>query len=170
MTALTEPGGGSGLRVMRTVARRGGEESVVDGAKAWITNSRRSQLIALLRQVPPAGLPRAPGDLHPARGTRIRADALPGSARTGRQQRGEPRAVLRGLPGAGVRGARRSRGAGFRPDGEGPGGRPPPGRGPRSASAGPRRRTRSPPRGSASPSGTARRHREATGRTSGLDA
>ncbi len=46
--ALTEPGGGSDLQAMRTWARRDGDEYVVNGAKTWITNARRSDLIALL--------------------------------------------------------------------------------------------------------------------------
>jgi hypothetical protein len=46
--ALTEPGGGSDLQAMTTTARRDGDSYVVDGAKTWITNSRRSQVIALL--------------------------------------------------------------------------------------------------------------------------
>ncbi|QEU95923.1 acyl-CoA dehydrogenase family protein [Streptomyces kanamyceticus] len=46
--ALTEPEGGSDLQALRTVARRDGDAYVVDGSKTWITNSRRSQLIALL--------------------------------------------------------------------------------------------------------------------------
>ncbi|CAN5418581.1 acyl-CoA dehydrogenase family protein [soil metagenome] len=46
--ALTEPGGGSDLQAMRTWARRDGDDYVVNGAKTWITNARRSQLIALL--------------------------------------------------------------------------------------------------------------------------
>src|SRR5918995_2851352 len=45
--ALTEPGGGSDLQAMTTVARADGDELVVDGAKMWITNARRSGLIAL---------------------------------------------------------------------------------------------------------------------------
>jgi isovaleryl-CoA dehydrogenase len=46
--ALTEPGGGSDLQAMRTWAQRDGDDYVVNGAKTWITNARRSQLIALL--------------------------------------------------------------------------------------------------------------------------
>jgi alkylation response protein AidB-like acyl-CoA dehydrogenase len=46
--ALTEPGGGSDLQAMRTWARRDGDDYVVNGSKTWITNARRSQLIALL--------------------------------------------------------------------------------------------------------------------------
>ncbi|NEM07528.1 acyl-CoA dehydrogenase family protein [Geodermatophilus normandii] len=59
--ALTEPGGGSDLQAMRTVARRDGEGYVVDGAKTWITNARRSQLIALLCKTDPDAQPRHRG-------------------------------------------------------------------------------------------------------------
>ena len=59
--ALTEPGGGSDLQAMRTVARADGDGYVVDGAKTWITNSRRSQLIALLCKTDPAAEPRHRG-------------------------------------------------------------------------------------------------------------
>ncbi|MFE7440376.1 acyl-CoA dehydrogenase family protein [Streptomyces chartreusis] len=55
--ALTEPGGGSDLQAMRTVARREGDAYVVNGAKTWITNSRRSQLIALLCKTDPDAEP-----------------------------------------------------------------------------------------------------------------
>ncbi|MFI8869860.1 acyl-CoA dehydrogenase family protein [Streptomyces sp. NPDC053707] len=55
--ALTEPGGGSDLQAMRTVARKDGGEYVIDGAKTWITNSRRSQLIALLCKTDPQASP-----------------------------------------------------------------------------------------------------------------
>jgi alkylation response protein AidB-like acyl-CoA dehydrogenase len=55
--ALTEPGGGSDLQAMRTVARRTGDGYVVDGAKTWITNSRRSGLIALLCKTDPDAEP-----------------------------------------------------------------------------------------------------------------
>jgi alkylation response protein AidB-like acyl-CoA dehydrogenase len=59
--ALTEPGGGSDLQAMTTVARRAGGEYVVNGAKTWITNSRRSGLIALLCKTDPAADPRHRG-------------------------------------------------------------------------------------------------------------
>ncbi len=55
--ALTEPGGGSDLQAMRTTASRDGEHYVVTGAKTWITNARRSQLIALLCKTDPAATP-----------------------------------------------------------------------------------------------------------------
>jgi alkylation response protein AidB-like acyl-CoA dehydrogenase len=63
--ALTEPGGGSDLQAMTTHARRvsssEGDEYVVNGAKTWITNSRRSQLIALMCKTDPAAAPKHRG-------------------------------------------------------------------------------------------------------------
>jgi alkylation response protein AidB-like acyl-CoA dehydrogenase len=55
--ALTEPGGGSDLQAMTTVARRTATGYEVDGAKVWITNARRSALIALLCKTDPAARP-----------------------------------------------------------------------------------------------------------------
>jgi alkylation response protein AidB-like acyl-CoA dehydrogenase len=55
--ALTEPGGGSDLQAMHTTARRDGDEYVVNGSKTWITNARRSQLVALLCKTDPAATP-----------------------------------------------------------------------------------------------------------------
>jgi alkylation response protein AidB-like acyl-CoA dehydrogenase len=55
--ALTEPGGGSDLQAMRTTARRDGDRYVVNGAKTWITNARRAQLIALLCKTDPDATP-----------------------------------------------------------------------------------------------------------------
>lgn len=56
--ALTEPGGGSDLQAMRTTARRQPDGGyVVDGTKTWITNSRRSRLIALLCKTDPEAAP-----------------------------------------------------------------------------------------------------------------
>ncbi|QUQ63925.1 acyl-CoA dehydrogenase family protein [Kutzneria sp. CA-103260] len=55
--ALTEPGGGSDLQALRTTARRDGDEYVVNGSKTWITNARRSGLIALLCKTDPAARP-----------------------------------------------------------------------------------------------------------------
>ncbi|HWG02045.1 MAG TPA: acyl-CoA dehydrogenase family protein [Trebonia sp.] len=60
--ALTEPGGGSDLQALRTVARREPDGSyVVSGAKTWITNARRSRLIALLCKTEPDATPRHRG-------------------------------------------------------------------------------------------------------------
>lgn len=74
--ALTEPGGGSDLQAMRTSARRCADEDadaatdtggggggtgkdgyVINGSKTWITNSRRSGLIALMCKTDPAATP-----------------------------------------------------------------------------------------------------------------
>jgi alkylation response protein AidB-like acyl-CoA dehydrogenase len=56
--ALTEPGGGSDLQAMRTVARRDGDEYVVNGSKTWISNARRSgSLVALLCRPTPTPIP-----------------------------------------------------------------------------------------------------------------
>jgi alkylation response protein AidB-like acyl-CoA dehydrogenase len=59
--ALTEPGGGSDLQAMTTIARLDGDGYVINGAKTWITNARRSQLIALLCKTDPAAVPRHKG-------------------------------------------------------------------------------------------------------------
>jgi alkylation response protein AidB-like acyl-CoA dehydrogenase len=55
--ALTEPGGGSDLQAMRSTARREGDDYVVNGGKTWITNARRSDLVALLCKTDPAAEP-----------------------------------------------------------------------------------------------------------------
>jgi alkylation response protein AidB-like acyl-CoA dehydrogenase len=59
--ALTEPAGGSDLQAITTTARRDGDGYLVTGAKTWITNARRSQLIALLCKTDPAARPRHQG-------------------------------------------------------------------------------------------------------------
>jgi alkylation response protein AidB-like acyl-CoA dehydrogenase len=59
--ALTEPGGGSDLQALTTSARRTGEHYVVNGSKTWITNARRSQLIALLCKTDPKVQPKHRG-------------------------------------------------------------------------------------------------------------
>ncbi|HEY2724202.1 MAG TPA: acyl-CoA dehydrogenase family protein [Pseudonocardiaceae bacterium] len=51
--ALTEPGGGSDLQALRTVARRDGDGYRLDGTKMWITNARRAGLIAVLCKTDP---------------------------------------------------------------------------------------------------------------------
>ncbi|MFI0151359.1 acyl-CoA dehydrogenase family protein [Streptomyces lydicus] len=56
--ALTEPSGGSDLQALRTLARKdGGGGYLVNGSKTWITNSRRSGLIALLCKTDPDAEP-----------------------------------------------------------------------------------------------------------------
>ncbi len=59
--ALTEPGGGSDLQNMSTVARRDGDDLVISGSKTWISNARRSGLIALLCKTDPTAEPRHKG-------------------------------------------------------------------------------------------------------------
>jgi alkylation response protein AidB-like acyl-CoA dehydrogenase len=59
--ALTEPGGGSDLQALRTVATREGDEYVVNGSKTWITNARHSGVIALLCKTNPAASPKHKG-------------------------------------------------------------------------------------------------------------
>ncbi|GAA1893248.1 acyl-CoA dehydrogenase family protein [Actinomadura bangladeshensis] len=55
--ALTEPGGGSDLQAMRTIARRTADGYLVNGSKTWISNARRSGLIALLCKTDPDASP-----------------------------------------------------------------------------------------------------------------
>ncbi|MBX6390387.1 MAG: acyl-CoA dehydrogenase family protein [Frankia sp.] len=58
--ALTEPGGGSDLQAMRTVARPidgGAGGWLVNGSKIWISNARRSDLAALLCKTDPSARP-----------------------------------------------------------------------------------------------------------------
>jgi len=59
--ALTEPGGGSDLQAITTTARRDGDGYRINGTKTWITNARRSQLIALLCKTDPDARPRHRG-------------------------------------------------------------------------------------------------------------
>ncbi len=59
--ALTEPGGGSDLQAMTTSARTDGDDLVINGAKMWISNARRSGLIALLCKTDPSAAPRHRG-------------------------------------------------------------------------------------------------------------
>ena len=62
--ALTEPGGGSDLQNMSTTATPDGADGsvlVVNGSKTWISNARRSGLIALLCKTDPKATPRHKG-------------------------------------------------------------------------------------------------------------
>ncbi len=59
--ALTEPGGGSDLQAMTTHARLDGDAYVVNGSKTWISNARRSGLIALLCKTDPKAEPKHKG-------------------------------------------------------------------------------------------------------------
>ena len=55
--ALTEPSGGSDLQAISTTAREDGDDLVINGSKTWISNARRSGLIALLVKTDPAAKP-----------------------------------------------------------------------------------------------------------------
>ncbi len=60
--ALTEPGGGSDLQNMSTTALPDGRGGLrINGAKTWISNARRSGLIALLCKTDPDATPRHRG-------------------------------------------------------------------------------------------------------------
>src|SRR5262249_7815117 len=60
--ALTEPGGGSDLQNMTTTAVSDGSGGlVINGSKTWISNARRSGLIALLCKTDPDATPRHHG-------------------------------------------------------------------------------------------------------------
>lgn len=60
--ALTEPGGGSDLQNMTTTALPDGPDTLlINGSKTWISNARRSGLIALLCKTDPNATPRHKG-------------------------------------------------------------------------------------------------------------
>ncbi|WP_277396028.1 acyl-CoA dehydrogenase family protein [Mycobacterium camsae] len=61
--ALTEPGGGSDLQNMTTTALPASDPDTlaVNGSKTWISNARRSGLIALLAKTDPNATPRHKG-------------------------------------------------------------------------------------------------------------
>lgn len=59
--ALTEPGGGSDLQAMTTIAREDGDDLVINGSKMWISNARKSGLVALMCKTNPAAEPRHKG-------------------------------------------------------------------------------------------------------------
>jgi len=59
--ALTEPGGGSDLQAMGTVATKVDGGYRIRGSKTWISNARRSQLIALLCKTDPKASPKHQG-------------------------------------------------------------------------------------------------------------
>ncbi|SAK52347.1 Acyl-CoA dehydrogenase [Caballeronia temeraria] len=58
---LTEPDCGTDLQAIRTVARREGDEYVVNGSKTWITNSKYGNVLALLVKTDPEAQPRHKG-------------------------------------------------------------------------------------------------------------
>ncbi|OMB94013.1 acyl-CoA dehydrogenase [Mycobacterium sp. NS-7484] len=55
--ALTEPGGGSDLQAMRTVAAKDDTGYLINGSKTWISNARKAGLVALLCKTDPTASP-----------------------------------------------------------------------------------------------------------------
>ncbi|GAA4698731.1 acyl-CoA dehydrogenase family protein [Pseudonocardia yuanmonensis] len=55
--ALTEPGAGTDLQGIRTVARKEGDEYVVNGTKMWITNARYADPLPVLVKTDPTAAP-----------------------------------------------------------------------------------------------------------------
>jgi alkylation response protein AidB-like acyl-CoA dehydrogenase len=111
--ALTEPAGGSDLQNLTTVARADGDELVINGAKTWISNARRSGLIALLCKTDPDTQPKHKGISvvlveNPAAGLAISRD-LPKLGYKGVEScelsfddcRAPTSAILGGVPGRG---------------------------------------------------------------------
>ena len=49
--ALTEPGAGSDVGTMRTLARRDGDDYVINGEKTFISNGDRADVIVLFASV-----------------------------------------------------------------------------------------------------------------------
>ena len=96
--ALTEPDGGSDLQALRTVARPIADGYVINGSKTWITNARKSGLVALLCKTDPDGPPphRGISILLVEKVPGVHGVARPAEARL--QGRREVRAALRRLP------------------------------------------------------------------------
>ncbi|WP_433507708.1 acyl-CoA dehydrogenase family protein [Pseudonocardia halophobica] len=55
--ALTEPGAGTDLQGIRTVARKEGDEYVINGTKMWITNARYADPLPVLVKTDPTATP-----------------------------------------------------------------------------------------------------------------
>jgi alkylation response protein AidB-like acyl-CoA dehydrogenase len=58
---LTEPGAGSDLQGIETVARRQGDHYIVRGTKTWITNARHADPLPVLVKTDPSAEPRHRG-------------------------------------------------------------------------------------------------------------
>src|SRR5258706_6823796 len=55
--ALTEPGAGSDLQGISTIARRDGDVYIVNGSKTWITNARHAAMLPVLVKTDPTTTP-----------------------------------------------------------------------------------------------------------------
>jgi len=58
---LTEPGAGTDLQAISTIAHRQGNDYVINGAKTWITNSMYGDMVLLLVKTDPQAQPRHQG-------------------------------------------------------------------------------------------------------------
>ena len=58
---LTEPDAGSDLQSIRTVARRDGDNYVINGTKTWISNGMKGNCLAVLTKTDPLAEPRHKG-------------------------------------------------------------------------------------------------------------
>lgn len=59
--ALTEPNAGTDLQAIRTVARREGDDYILNGTKTWISNAIHGDCFALLAKTDPLAEPRYQG-------------------------------------------------------------------------------------------------------------
>ncbi len=59
--ALTEPDCGTDLQAVRTVARRAGDDYLINGTKTWISNGIEGSCVALLVKTDPSAEPRYKG-------------------------------------------------------------------------------------------------------------
>jgi alkylation response protein AidB-like acyl-CoA dehydrogenase len=59
--ALTEPDAGTDLQAIRTIAKKEGDEYIVNGSKTWITNALNGSCLALLVKTNPKADPRHSG-------------------------------------------------------------------------------------------------------------
>ena len=59
--ALTEPNAGTDLQAIRSVARRDGDDYVINGTKTWISNALHGSCFALLVKTDPDASPRYKG-------------------------------------------------------------------------------------------------------------
>ena len=107
---LTEPGGGSDAGATRTTARCEGDEWVINGSKAFITNSG-TDITSVVTVTAITGVQRGPqGDLyHPGPRRAPRLHGLRELLQSRLAVLGHPRAVLRRLPGAAEQPTRRAR-------------------------------------------------------------
>jgi len=59
--SITEPDAGSDAQAIKTVARRDGDEYVINGQKMWVTNGQRAGVYLVMTKTDPAAEPRHRG-------------------------------------------------------------------------------------------------------------